>query len=137
MLAKREIDWQQYNQAEEVVFPRKQQAEEKKLNFRLRRRCLMLAAVLTLFAAATTARSDTLNQAGFDLVALKRTESEMLRNTENLQIEVAKLQSLERIKLVATQQLGMQQAAANWYVKAGAPEKRQAPSGGKAVFVQR
>ncbi len=137
MLAKREIDWQQYNQAEEVVFPRKKPGEEKKLNFQLRRRCLMLAAVITLFAAATTARSDTLNQAGFDLVGLKQTESGLLRNTENLQVEVARLQSLERIKTVATQQLGMQQATANWYVKAGAPDMVKTPQAGTAVLVQR
>ena len=121
MLAKREIDWRQYDRTEEVT--ESQRISAPKLNTSLRRHCLALAVVLTLFAAVTTARSDTLNQAGSDLVNLKETESAMMRNNENLQVEIAQLQSLERIKSIATQQLGMQQPTAQWYVKAASPEK--------------
>ena len=135
MLARREIDWQQYNEAEVIVALGKKQAAGQKLNFRLRRRCLIVAAALTLFAAVMTARSDTLNQAGFDLVGLKETASSLMRSNDGLQVEIAKLQSLERIKTVATQQLGMQQAMAHWYIKAAAPEA--AKSGQDVAFVKR
>ena len=115
MLARKEIDWREYGSAEEVIAP--QQNLEPKLNTTRRRHCLALAVVLTLFAAVMTARSDTLNQAGSDLVNLKEMESAMMCSNENLQVEIAQLQSLERIKGIATQQLGMQQPTAQWYVK--------------------
>ena len=122
MLAKREIDWREYGRTEEITEP--QRIPEPKLNTTMRRHCLALAVVLTLFAAVMTARSDTLNQIGSDLVNLKETESALMCSNENLQVEIAQLQSLERIKGIATQQLGMKQPTAQWYVKAaGSPEK--------------
>lgn len=116
MLARREIDWREYDRSEEAVAS--QQISKPMLNTTMRRHCLALAVVLTLFAAVMTARSDTLNQTGSDLVTLKETESAMMRSNENLQVEIAQLQSLERIKSIATQQLGMRQPTAQWYVKA-------------------
>lgn len=116
MLARQAAEWRQYDSPEEIEKPRQKPAP--KLNCLLRRRCLTVAAIITLFAAVMTARSDTLNQAGFDLVGMKETENALVRNNEGLQLEVARLQSLERIKTVATQQLGMQQPTAQWYVRA-------------------
>ena len=127
MLAKREIDWREYGRPEEITEP--QRIPEPKLNTTMRRHCLALAVVLTLFAAVMTARSDTLNQTGSDLVNLKEKESAMICSNENLQVEIAQLQSLERIKGIATQQLGMKQPTAQWYVKAAvSPEKSGSPS---------
>ena len=127
MLARREIDWREYSRPEEVTAS--QRIPEPQLNTAMRRHCLALAVVLTLFAAVMTARSDTLNQAGSDLVNLKETESAMMCGNENLQVEIAQLQSLERIKGIATRQLGMKQPTAQWYVKAAVnPEKSSSQS---------
>ena len=131
MLARQAAEWRQYDSPEEIAKPR--QKPEPKLNCLLRRRCLTLAAIITLFAAVMTARSDTLNQAGFDLVSMKETENALMRNNEGLQLEVSRLQSLERIKMVAMQQLGMQQPTAQWYVRAANAQSTQAGNGNAAV----
>lgn len=131
MLARQAAEWRQYDSPEEIAKPR--QKPEPKLNCLLRRRCLTLAAIITLFAAVMTARSDTLNQAGFDLVSMKETENALMRNNEGLQLEVSRLQSLERIKMVAMQQLGMQPPTAQWYVRAVSAQSTQAGNGNAAV----
>ena len=134
MLARREIDWREYDKSEEVAAT--QRIPEPKLNTTMRRHCLALAVVLTLFAAVMTARSDTLNQMGSDLVNLKEMESAMMCSNENLQVEIAQLQSLERIKGIATQQLGMKQPTAQWYVKATANSEKNSNQSTNAVALK-
>jgi len=81
-----------------------------------RRRVGAFALATLFFAFWMVARNDIFIRSGYELTELKRTESELTKNIEYVQVNLAKARSPERI-IAKAEQLGMMRAEGNFYVR--------------------
>lgn len=78
-----------------------------KLNIALRAQCLITVIVLAVGAMFVTIRSEAIIRAGYELVQMKSQALKLQTENEQLGLEIAKLRSSQRIKTIATAELGM------------------------------
>ena len=77
------------------------------INTHLRSRCLLLLVVLSLMAGITTVRSGQSATRGYELVQLQQQAAQIEQENKNLQVEIARLKSPQRIKDIAAKDLSM------------------------------
>jgi len=78
-----------------------------KIDVVLRAKCLITVMLIAAIVMFVTMRSEAIVRAGYDLVQVKSQALAMQRENELLQLEIAKLKSPQRIKSIATSELGM------------------------------
>jgi len=109
MLAERKPGY--YESHEPVGEPRKVIRRKKKtrvlLNTQLRSRCRALFVLLAALALAVTAHSGLNASRGYALVSTQQQTQQLEQENERLKIEIAQLKSPQRIKNIATKDLGM------------------------------
>jgi len=80
---------------------------EARLNSGMRSRMLRLVALLALCAAAVTAMSGINASRGYALVQMQNEAKQLEMENRQLQLEISQLKSPQRIKDIATKDLGM------------------------------
>ena len=121
MLArKHEYDYEYYD---EYAFQEKTTPVfEKKCNFSLRRKVVSLVVMTLMFAFYMVMRTDVLIQQGYELVAIKKQEVEIVKNIDFLNVNLAKAKSPERITALASK-IGMVPADKSLYVSSKTKEE--------------
>ena len=112
MLARQEREFEYY---EEELQPRPQRIEKAApapkrrptLNTHLRSRCFLLLALVCVMAMAVTIRSGITASRGYDLVKVQQQAEALEKENEHLRIEIAQMKSPERVRRIATEELGM------------------------------
>ena len=115
MLVSRKQDWIVHEEQAPVVSVKSKPA----VNKRLRQKGLLLVAFMVLIAMAVTAQRELIVRTGYSVVTLKSQAATMEKENEQLRLEIAKLKSQQRIKAIATNQLGMVAPQALLYASAG------------------
>lgn len=77
------------------------------INSSLRSRALLLVIVLTVAASVITVRSGISATRGYELVQMQRAAAQLERENRQLELDVARLKAPQRIKDIATRELGM------------------------------
>ncbi|BEU87007.1 hypothetical protein TAMA11512_04710 [Selenomonas sp. TAMA-11512] len=92
-----------------VRIPGHRQTRERRpeLNTRLRARVFLLITVLCVMAMIVTVRSGIVASRGYDLVKMQRQAAAVERENDHLKIEIAQLKSPDRIRRLASDNLGM------------------------------
>ena len=103
MLVSRKQDWIVHEEQAPVVSVKSKPA----VNKRLRQKGLLLVAFMVLIAMAVTVQRELIVRTGYSVVTLKSQAATMEKENEQLRLEIAKLKSQQRIKAIATNQLGM------------------------------
>ena len=78
------------------------------LDEQMRRRCKTLLALLAVMAMTITVRSGISASRGYDLVHTEQQAEAIEQENERLKIDIARLKSPQRIKDIATKDLGME-----------------------------
>ena len=94
-------------QPAEAPVPRRVPAERPHINTSLRYRAGILALALTVTASITIARSVIGATRGYELVQMQHQAAQLENENKQLELKIAEMRSPERIKNIATQQLGM------------------------------
>jgi cell division protein FtsL len=103
MLVNKRQEWDLYQEES----TEKSTVQAPRLNVTLRARCLTLAVVIAVMAMFATVQSEAIISAGYDLVKTKAQIAKIEKENELLRLDIAKLKSPERIKTIATKDLGM------------------------------
>lgn len=98
-----------------VFVPYRKQGRSYKV---LRRRLIVLAAVLGILYVGAIARSAALVRTGNQLVTLQTQESQLVNANAQLKLQVEKLRTPERITDIAEHQLHLSVARSNIYLGA-------------------
>ena len=77
------------------------------LNKSLRAKCLLLVTVIAVMSMVVAARSESIVQSGYELVAVKAQLVKAEKENEQMHLDIAKLKSPQRIQQIATKDLGM------------------------------
>lgn len=88
---------------------RAQSAREPRtvLNTKLRARVFTILALLCIMAMVVTVRSGIMASRGYELVKMQQQAAAVERENEHIKIEIAQLKSPDRIRRLATDNLGM------------------------------
>ena len=78
-----------------------------KLNSHLRSKCQIAFILISILAMLVTIRSGISASRGYALVATQNQAQQLEQENERLRIEIAKLKSPQRIKQIASEELGM------------------------------
>lgn len=78
-----------------------------KLDRNLRSRCQIAFIIISILAMLVTVRSGISASRGYTLVATNTQAQQLEQENERLRIEIAKLKSPQRIKQIASDELGM------------------------------
>ena len=78
-----------------------------KLNKLLRSRCQFAFILISILAMLVVIRSGISASRGYALVATQTQAQQLERENERLRVEIAKLKSPQRIKQIASEELGM------------------------------
>ena len=78
-----------------------------KLNKNLRSRCQIAFIIISILAMLVTIRSGISASRGYALVATQNQAQQLEQENERLRVEIAKLKSPQRIKQIASEELGM------------------------------
>ena len=78
-----------------------------KLDRNLRSRCQIAFIIISILAMLVTIRSGISASRGYALVATQNQAQQLEQENERLRIEIAKLKSPQRIKQIASEELGM------------------------------
>lgn len=78
-----------------------------KLNRNLRSRCQIAFIIISILAMLVTIRSGISASRGYALVATQTQAQQLEQENERLRVEIAKLKSPQRIKQIASEELGM------------------------------
>ena len=78
------------------------------INTTLRARCQIMFIAVTILAMAVTVGSGINASRGYALIEVQKEAADLEQENERLKIEIAKLKSPERIKAIASDQLGME-----------------------------
>ena len=78
-----------------------------KLNRLLRSRCQIAFILISILAMLVTIRSGISASRGYALVATQTQAQQLEQENERLRIEIAKLKAPQRIKQIASEELGM------------------------------
>ncbi|MDY6028879.1 MAG: hypothetical protein SPI71_01255 [Acidaminococcaceae bacterium] len=84
----------------------------------LRNRLLLVLGIVMAFYTLAVFRSEALVRHGSELVSMRQQEAQLIRKNNELKIEVGQLKGPDRIIGLASQNMGMQVARSNIYVKA-------------------
>ena len=100
--------------------PRLRQRERIRtcLDEQMRRRCKTLLIVLAVMAMTITVRSGISASRGYDLVHTEQQAEAVEQENERLKIDIARLKSPQRIKDIATKDLGMEVPQQVYFVHA-------------------
>lgn len=120
MLARKLEEYEEYEEYAAYELPQEQQPMEApqkrhlsvvkkrtRLNTHLRSRCQMVFLLFAVLAMAVTVRSGISASRGYALVAVQQEAHQLEQENERLRIEIAQLKSPQRIKSIATSELGM------------------------------
>lgn len=77
------------------------------LNTKLRARVFTILALLCIMAMVVTVRSGIMASRGYELVKMQQQAAAVERENEHIKIEIAQLKSPDRIRRLATDNLGM------------------------------
>ena len=88
------------------------------LDEQMRRRCKTLLALLDVMAMTITVRSGISASRGYDLVHTEQQAEALEQENERLKIDIARLKSPQRIKNIATKDLGMEVPQQVYFVHA-------------------
>lgn len=98
-------------EAEEIaarVPERKQNPEERPhINSHLRSRAAILVLVLTVASSVIMMRSGLSATRGYELVQMQRAVAQLERENQQLELDIAHLKAPQRIRDIATKDLGM------------------------------
>ncbi|MBQ1470046.1 MAG: cell division protein FtsL [Schwartzia sp.] len=102
-------DYYYEEQPAKVVQPAPKRAlrERPHINTNLRFRVGVLAVALTLTASITVARTVINATRGYELVQTQNQAAQLERENKQLELQIAEMRSPERIKNIATNDLGM------------------------------
>ena len=78
-----------------------------KLDRHLRSKCQIAFLIISILAMLVTVRSGISASRGYALVATQNQAQQLEQENERLRIEIAKLKSPQRIKQIASEELGM------------------------------
>ena len=78
-----------------------------KLDRNLRSRCQIAFIIISILAMLVTIRSGISASRGYALVATQSQAQQLEQENERLRVEIAKLKSPQRIKQIASEELGM------------------------------
>lgn len=78
-----------------------------KLDRHLRSKCQIAFIIISILAMLVTVRSGISASRGYALVATQNQAQQLEQENERLRIEIAKLKSPQRIKQIASEELGM------------------------------
>ena len=78
-----------------------------KLDKNLRSRCQIAFIIISILAMLVTIRSGISASRGYALVATQSQAQQLEQENERLRVEIAKLKSPQRIKQIASEELGM------------------------------
>lgn len=78
-----------------------------KLDRNLRSRCQIAFIIISILAMLVTVRSGISASRGYALVATQNQAQQLEQENERLRVEIAKLKSPQRIKQIASEELGM------------------------------
>ena len=87
--------------------PRRSVAERPHINTSLRFRVGVLALALTVTASVTVVRTVIRATRGYELVQMQNQAAQLENENKQLELKIAEMRSPERIKNIATNQLGM------------------------------
>ncbi len=90
------------------VKKRKQLRSPTVLDTNLRSRARVLFLLVAALAMIVVVRSGISASRGYELVAVQQQAQQLEQENERLRIEIAKLKSPQRIKAIATEELGME-----------------------------
>ena len=127
MLAKRQGHWEIHHE-ERVSPPVKPKA---KTDVRLRSQCFTLIIIAVVMGMTAAVQSAAVVKAGYALVQAKADVAKVVKETEILRLEIAKLKSPQRIETIAVQQLGMIMPQKTYYAAAATaatPAVSEAPA---------
>lgn len=77
------------------------------LNKELRKQCCAFAVLLLLLAGIATLQTERIVSAGYQCIKLQKELTLVEQNNEKLRVEIARLKSLDRIQMIAANNLGM------------------------------
>ena len=86
---------------------RPQPAARPHINAYLRSRAAILALVVTVAASVITVRSGLSATRGYELVQMQRAAAQLERENQQLELDIAHLKAPQRIRDIATNDLGM------------------------------
>ncbi len=86
---------------------RPQPAARPHINTHLRSRAAILALVVTVAASVITVRSGLSATRGYELVQMQRAAAQLERENQQLELDIAHLKAPQRIRDIATNDLGM------------------------------
>jgi len=104
MLAKRKEEFELY---QEVPVVKSFEIPKPKLNTNLRAKCFILVVLISIMAMFTIIRSAENVSRGYELVSIKAQADKLEGSNEQLKVDIAYMKSPQRIKQIATQNLGM------------------------------
>lgn len=104
MLVSQKKELYVYQEKENIVPVAK---AKKALNVKLRIKCLIVLLMVAFMAMFITVRSENIVRKGYELVTLKAQIIKLEKQNAELKLEIAALKSPQRIKQIATNQLGM------------------------------
>lgn len=122
MLA-RKYDNYAWQEREELQQPERRQRRKPDTRRVLRNRIFLVALTVLAAYLVTVVRSEYMVQNGSQLVSLQKQEAQLIRQNNELRIEVEQLKGPERIIGLAEQRLGMSVARSNIYLKAAQNQK--------------
>lgn len=107
MLVKRKEDWELYSQEtnQETLSARVKYTERP--NIALRAKFFITVILLSAIAIMFTVQSEAIIRAGYNLVQTKAQLAKVEKENQLLRLDIAKLKSPQRIKQIATSELGM------------------------------
>lgn len=98
-------------EAEEIAarIPERKQnpAERPHINSHLRSRAAILVLVLTVASSVIMMRSGLSATRGYELVQMQRAAAQLERENQQLELDIAHLKAPQRIRDIATKDLGM------------------------------
>lgn len=83
------------------------QAARAQVDTELRRKVLILFILFAVTATVTLVRSEVSAMRGYELVQLRQQAIQLERENKGLELKIAELKSPQRIKDLATKELGM------------------------------
>lgn len=92
----------------EESMPKRKLLTKRRLNTALRNKFQTLFLLIVVFAGVVTFRSALGASRGYDLVKIQQEAQQLEQENERLRMEISYMKSPERIKAIATKDLGME-----------------------------
>ncbi len=104
--------WTEQTEEREVVVRRSHRrrtgkVSHTKLDTELRSKILILCMLFAVTATVTLIRSEVSAMRGYELVQIQREAAQLERENKDIELKIAQLKAPQRIKELATNELGM------------------------------